>query len=131
MDVEMLPQMQVDQQSSSSTNDKTQENLVTQNNRNGSSQTNSIKAQEENKAGAPDIVGTVPFSQPEEGELCDADKPMKLASDEDILSQLRRIDENEKQLIHLMLKDPSVGCSLNKLEFLSKIPQIISSNSCP
>lgn len=74
MDVEMLPQMQVDQQSSSSTNDKTQENLITNNNRNGSSQTNSIKAQEDNKGGAPaDFPGTVHSSQPEEGELCDGD----------------------------------------------------------
>ncbi len=67
--------MQVDQQSSSSTNDKTQENQIPNNNRNGSSQTNSLKAPEENKVGAAavDLAGTVLSSQPEEGELCEAD----------------------------------------------------------
>ena len=66
--------MQVDQQSSSSTNDKTQENQIPNNNRNGSSQTNSLKAHEENKVGAAtDFAGTVLSSQPEEGELCEAD----------------------------------------------------------
>ena len=49
----------------------------------------------------------------------------------DILSRLRKVDENEKQIILQMLKDPSLASPFNQMQILSKIPQKVGTNSRP
>ena len=49
----------------------------------------------------------------------------------DILSRLRKVDENEKQIILQMLKDPSLASPFNQMQILSKIPQKVGTNSWP
>lgn len=49
----------------------------------------------------------------------------------DILARLRKVDENEKQMIQQMLKDPSLASPFNQLQILSKIPQKVGTNSRP
>jgi hypothetical protein len=49
----------------------------------------------------------------------------------DILSRLRKVDENEKQIILQMLKDPSLASPFNQMQILSKIPQKVGANSRP
>lgn len=125
MDVEMFPQMQIDQQSSSSTNDKTQENLIPQANRAGSSQ-----AQEEIKASAGDQPGTILSSMPEEGELQDFDTPMKPTNEGELLSKLRKIDERELVALHSILKNSSAKNRFPNLQLFSQIPRIVRQKSC-